>query len=1686
MSSERNDTQQALAIVGFGSATSVSAAVEAVAESFTRSTSATTSLRLGVVAGTDGGVGEVRPAAQAAFGDRNVAVTAGPDVAVEATVAGSDELGAARTLLADPAVDAVLVVASGGDVVGAVVLAVATDITANYEYARLESVEIGTAATPADAMAGATRQALERAEVASGTLEHLRFLNGTAEYVAGAVTGFGVSGPASLSCVLGNSTELGVAALVGVVADMHHASLPATPASLTAALGAIDLTGSPFCVTVVDQPWMRKQRGARRWSMLSGADRVVGDESRCTAMVITSDLTSSRHSPINWVGQRGPAIVVLRGDDGAALVSGVRVLRSAIGAGENIAAVVASSIADTTPSKYRVVLVATDADTLVRELDIAERTLAAKIDAGADWATPAGSFCTGAPLEPGGKVAFVYPGTYASYPGAERGPFQLFPCLLAIAEQFADHPFEVFGIETGYQRSTRVPSPADIEQYDRELRSDVGFIATSGVNLGLLSTSMLRDVLGIVPDGAFGYSMGEICMLFAFDVWQLHDRFGLNVRHSEMFASELYGARTVVRNAWDRPADTPDSEVWATFALAAPLVAVRAAVSGRERVYITHINTASEVVIAGDPGQCVAIVKALDCPAVSLPGGGPVLHVPLVDSVHDSIAAVLTGSDLGTPSESAELAFAAAGAGVDLHDRSAIAEAIHGLCRSEVDFPQLCVDAYDRGFRYFIEVGPGADCTRWIDANLAGRPHVAVSIDRKGSTQSLSLAKALARLISFGLPVDLTRLFPVDSAVRSGDIDEHRAESAETTAEDVELVPLDGDLAGDGETIRFDSEVGYPEADLGDLYEVRVADSGHGHRPAEIPSGSVVVPAIDLGTRQTIPSPELSPKTLPVPVRALRRVEPVVARTAGRLAVSAVAVAQAQVAALDAQGALMNLMLRDLEQRSGLHVAPQSLPADPFAPAVIGVVDGDDGESRTVITEFDWRDTTFMVDGRIGTAALLESLVRAVESMKPWLVGDDAASAWTYVPVETATIFHAPLPESGTVVRTELRFAPTGSGQGVVEFQFSGTIGTADLVIAEIAAGRGEVREQVSARPLSELAPIVRKPSTLRRRGFKPLEHTGIENLSGHQLRQLAEGRIVDVFGPRWDQRADGCNRAIRISPNRTPMLSDVTEIVRRGGEFRLGALVAGQHIRENAAWRSNSGSPRPAAVSWAFIEESARELLRIYALYLGLHLVFADAEFGPAAEVETVVATSRPVTDADGKLRYTAEITDVAMIPRPAVIANIHVWAGSELVATYRDLAVEVRERPGSDFRPDMRDGKPVFLGRVNSRGEAAILNEFHLSHMENGDLGIALGPVVDSYTGKTVLHIPNSEFRFVDRIMSVAGDMDKLRSGRMVSEYDAATESWYYEDNSFPGMPGSIIMESSLQSAAVLGSCLGTTMKVPLDVKLSVRNLDGTATVLADIDVRGKTLRQTTNLVSTTHIAGQILQRFRYVMEADGVPYYEGQSLFGYFTEEALNSQIGLDGGKEVPLWLDTQQRNQLAEVREIDFTVDKSWYEPHPETGLYIGSGHFRMLDSAVVVPGGGRNGRGHLKATRQVEPDDWYFDCHFHEDPVMPGSLGVEAVMQGLQTYVMATDLAAGLGKVRFGLATGVPFTWTYRGQILQHEKRMDLELDVTEVRETPQGLLVLADASIFKPGMRIYHLQNVAVAVERVDSKGTQG
>jgi 3-hydroxyacyl-[acyl-carrier protein] dehydratase/trans-2-decenoyl-[acyl-carrier protein] isomerase len=109
------------------------------------------------------------------------------------------------------------------------------------------------------------------------------------------------------------------------------------------------------------------------------------------------------------------------------------------------------------------------------------------------------------------------------------------------------------------------------------------------------------------------------------------------------------------------------------------------------------------------------------------------------------------------------------------------------------------------------------------------------------------------------------------------------------------------------------------------------------------------------------------------------------------------------------------------------------------------------------------------------------------------------------------------------------------------------------------------------------------------------------------------------------------------------------------------------------------------------------------------------------------------------------------------------------------------------------------------------------------------------------------------------------------------------------------------------------------------------------------------------------------------------------------------------------------------------------------------------------------RGHIVASSDVDPGQWFFDCHFAGDPVQPGCLGVDAVWQLLGFFCA---WSGGLGRGRALGCGEIEFT----GQILPTARQVRYEVDVRRFARMGDGWIALGDATVFADDEAVYSLR----------------
>lgn len=163
----------------------------------------------------------------------------------------------------------------------------------------------------------------------------------------------------------------------------------------------------------------------------------------------------------------------------------------------------------------------------------------------------------------------------------------------------------------------------------------------------------------------------------------------------------------------------------------------------------------------------------------------------------------------------------------------------------------------------------------------------------------------------------------------------------------------------------------------------------------------------------------------------------------------------------------------------------------------------------------------------------------------------------------------------------------------------------------------------------------------------------------------------------------------------------------------------------------------------------------------------------------------------------------------------------------------------------------------------------------------------------------------------------------------------------------------------------------------------------------------------------------------------------------------------------------------VRKSSYTYDELLECGH---GRLFGEGNaqlplppFLMLDRITSISdSGGEHGKGVISAEMDIKPDLWFFKCHFENDPVMPGCLGLDAMWQLVGFFL---GWLGGLGRGRALSVGEVKFS----GQVLDTAKKLTYHINMKRVimRKLVMGI---ADGVMNVDGKAIYEAKDIRVGL----------
>ncbi|MGM3307904.1 PfaB family protein [Anabaena sp. WFMT] len=551
----------------------------------------------------------------------------------------------------------------------------------------------------------------------------------------------------------------GIASLIKTALSLYHRYIPGTP-NWSGVKTPQVWEGSPFYVATESRPWFSQKEVKCRISAINS----IGCDGSF-AHVILSEETQQTERSSRYLESRPFHLLPIAANDQSSLFAALDNLQQTIENADSLKDVASQTFVkfqQHSEAKYTLSLTGRNQKELLKEINSAKKGVANAFENGKDWQTPIGSYFTPKPLGKDGEIAYIYPAAVNSYLGIGRTLFRLFPkafddvIVKSLYERAADVEKLVF------PRSLSKLSTRQLETLEKKLFDDSLAMFEAEVLFTRLISTIITDDFQIKPKYIFGYSLGETSMMVAQGVWSNFYEVSNTFNSSALFGDRLSGPKNAVREHWGLPkySATSDNNFWSNYVLMATPAQVRECLKNETRVYLTQINTSEEVLIAGEPAACERVIKTLGCNAFPAPFDH-VIHCQAMASESQELEKLYTLPAQTIPGITF---YSAAEYQPTTLDSQEIAHNIaKGLCQ-QLDFPRLVNRVYADGAKIFIEAGAGGICSRWIDKNLSNQEHITVSLNRRGIDDHSSLVKALAKLLSHGVHLDLSPLYNLSSA----------------------------------------------------------------------------------------------------------------------------------------------------------------------------------------------------------------------------------------------------------------------------------------------------------------------------------------------------------------------------------------------------------------------------------------------------------------------------------------------------------------------------------------------------------------------------------------------------------------------------------------------------------------------------------------------------------------------------------------------------------------------------------------------------------------------------------------------------------------------------------------------------------------------------------------------------------
>ncbi len=675
----------------------------------------------------------------------------------------------------------------------------------------------------------------------------------------------------------------------------------------------------------------------------------------------------------------------------------------------------------------------------------------------------------------------------------------------------------------------------------------------------------------------------------------------------------------------------------------------------------------------------------------------------------------------------------------------------------------------------------------------------------------------------------------------------------------------------------------------------------------------------------------------------------------------------------------------------------------------------------------------------------------------------------TYRLLDAVVTFHRGLPQPGDTIRYEInieKFVRQGE-TFLFFFNFKGFIGSSHLITMSDGCAGFFTEEEVENSGGIILKDEDTKPVKGKRTGgWKELVAVSVEKYDDEAVNALRAGDLKACFGPLFDGielaeslRLPGKRKGRRDRSDRMKLIDRIIHLDPDGGRYGLGLIKAEADIHPDD-WFLTCHFMDDRVMPGTLMYECCAHTLRVFIQRMGWVTDKTGVCYEPMAGVKSRLKCRGPVTPDTKHVVYEIIIKEIGYNPEPYIIADALMYADGHNIVMFTGMSMKMTGITGEEIEAFWK-----------KKEKQVLFDQKRLLAFSVGNPSEAFGEPYKQFDKKRrIARLPGPPYQFMDRIVSIEPEPWVLKpDGWIEAEYDVPYDAWYFKSDRGRLMPFCILLEIALQPCGWLAAYMGSALKSKNDLKF--RNLGGNAVLHNNVSCEAKTLTMRARTKKISEAGDMIIEEFEFLILQQNKIIYKGDTSFGFFTDNALMQQVGLsDADKRayIPATDELDKSSAYLFEDKAPFTPDDPAVDKAP--CLSMPSKAMRMIDKIdLYLPDGGPKGLGFIRGTKNVDPDEWFFKAHFYQDPVWPGSLGIEAFLQLIK--FMALKRWKHLSDTHsFELITQKPHNWTYRGQVIPVNKRIEVEAVITGIQDVPVPSVV-ANGFLKVDGLYIYEMKN---------------